>query len=237
MRALIILSLLFASGLSHAEKPSEPDFDTLGGNAILLEKARALQPEKEVRVVQARTVDRRRRTELNFDLSGVMGGETYMHTQTVGVAANYHFNPRWSVGVKYNYAFNSLTAEGEAMVERAEADFQANPENPGVPYPELDYVKDEALAIVNWYPIYGKLNLLDRAVAHFDIYALVGGGQMRLRSGPTSTYTAGAGVGLWLNPHLSTRFEVRYQGYTARYLTGTEDMDLTVASLQMGWLL
>ncbi len=44
-------------------------------------------------------------------------------------------------------------------------------------------MKDEALALLNWYPFYGKLKLSDRKVLHFDVYALGGGGQARLLSG------------------------------------------------------
>lgn len=237
MRGLFIFSLIFQLQLSHASTPAEPDFDSLGGNAILFERARQLEPEKDVRVVQSRTVNRRQRVELDFDMARAFGGETYMNTRTVGLAANYHFNPRLSAGLKYSYAFNTLTAEGRALVDRAAADFQVNPENPSVPFPELDYVKSEVLALGQWYPIYGKLNLMDRAVAHFDVYGLGGGGQIWLRSGPTATYTAGLGVGFWFQRQFSARVEMRYQTYRAQYLSGEQKMDLTIGSVQVGYLL
>ena len=90
---------------------------------------------------------------------------------------------------------------------------------------------------MNWYPLYGKINWFERSVVHFDIYALGGYGQVRLNSGPTSTYTAGGGIGLWITQHFTTRLEMRYQTYAAKYYAGTKDLDLTVGSLQMGWLL
>ncbi len=238
MRWSLLLTLsIWASMPLAMETTSEPDFDSLGGNTILLERAKALEPEKQISIVQTRTVNRRNRIELAPELASTFGGDSYMRTRTLGINAGYHFNPRLSVSLKYNYAFNNLTDEGEAMVDRARADFEANPENPSSPYPDLDYVRDEAMALVNWYPLYGKLNLLNKAVAQFDLYTLAGAGQVRLRSGTTSTYTAGCGIGFWINRNLSTRFEVRYQNYTAQYLTGEKDMDLTIGSLQMGWML
>jgi outer membrane beta-barrel protein len=149
----------------------------------------------------------------------------------------YHFNPRWSLGMKYNYAFNKLTPEGEALVDRAYADFQKNPAKPTTAFPEVAYPKSETLALVNWYPIYGKMNLMDQGVAHFDFYLVGGMGQVSLSSGPTSTYTAGGGVGIWLNQHFSSRVEMRYQNYQAEYLNGKQSLDLAVASFQVGYLL
>jgi outer membrane beta-barrel protein len=103
--------------------------------------------------------------------------------------------------------------------------------------PDIDYPKGQALAMVNWFPVYGKLNLYDLGVVHFDIYAVGGGGQVFLRSGNTATYTAGGGVGFWFSQHLSTRLEVRYQTYEAQKYSGAEKMNLTVAGVQVGYLL
>ncbi len=231
-----VFALLILSGFANAAE-TQPDFDSLGGNTIMLERARALEPQKDVRVVQTRTVDRRHRVELAPEFSDVFGGETFAHTKNIGINLNYHFTPRLSAGLKYNYAFNELTREGQSAVNAATAEFAANPENPTQPFPQIDYVKDEVLALLNWYPIYGKINLLEKSVIHFDVYALGGGGTIRLSSGPTSTYTAGGGIGFWLTQHFTTRLEMRYQNYTAKNNDGDRAMDLTVGSLQMGWLL
>jgi outer membrane immunogenic protein len=241
-RSLLLSLLVFALNAFAAEPPAQPqaaqpDFDSLGGNTILLERARALEPDKNVSIVQGRTVDRRKRVELAPELASVFGGQTYTSTKSIGINANFHFTPRFSVGVKYSYFFNTLSEEGNALVDAALADHQANPENPTVPYPQLDYAKDEVLALMNWYPLYGKINWFDKSVVHFDIYAIGGYGQVRLDSGDSPTYTAGGGIGFWFNQHLSTRFEMRYQNYTAEYFTGKKDMDLTVGSFQMGWIL
>jgi len=234
---LVLLSVFSIVATAAPKAEPEADFDSLGGNTILLDRAKALEPEKNVSVVQARVVDRRHRVEISPEFAGTFGGDAYSRTKTIGLNLNYHFNPRFSVGLKYNYAFNSLTTEGDSMVNKAYADYLADPENPATPYPEIDYMKDEALALLNWYPFYGKLKLTERSVVHFDVYALGGGGQARLLSGPTTTYTAGGGIGFWLSQHVTARLEMRWQNYTAKYLSGEKDLDLTVGSVQMGWLL
>lgn len=234
---LLIFAAQAAQAAGDGSALSDADFDSLGGNKIFLEKAKALQPEENMTIVQNRTVPLTHRVELAPEFSGTFGGDTYSRTKSFGLNALYHFNPRWAVGAKYNYSFNDLTSEGRSLVEQANADRLANPENPTVPFPSVDYPTSEALALVNWSPIYGKLNLMDKAIAHFDFYLVGGYGQVALSSGPTDTYTAGGGLGFWLTKHFSTRVEMRYQNYKAKYFESEKDMDLAIASVQMGWLL
>lgn len=206
------------------------DFDTLGGNDVLLDKARALNPDATISIVQDRVVSRRKRLELSPEIAGVFGGDAYNSTTMYGINAHYHFTPRWSAGVKYLYDTNSLTKEGRFLIE------DTSVTGTGV-IPQIDYPKSELMALINWYPIYGKMNLHDLGVAHFDIYAIGGAGQIQLNSGGTMTYTAGGGIGVWWSKHLTTRAELRYQTYEAQRYTGATRMNLTVAGLQVGYLL
>jgi outer membrane beta-barrel protein len=230
-----VKSLVFAFialGLTSPSFGSEllKDFDTLGGNDVLLEKAKALNPDATIRVVQDRVVSRRKRMEIAPEYSNVLGGDSYNMTHNVGFNAHYHFTPQWSLGVKYNYSFNQLRPEGKFLIEDG-----AGAGQPIIP--DIDYPKSQALALISWYPVYGKMNLYDLGVAHFDVYAIFGGGQIDLKSGSTATYTAGGGVGLWVSQHLSTRFEMRYQTYRASRYTGPVEMHTTVAGIQVGYLL
>lgn len=238
-KLLIVLLSVFQVALADEVKKEDlaADFDSLGGNKTLLERAQALEPEMNVSIVQERVVSRRNRVEIAPEFSGTYGGDTYNRTRSLGLNLHYHFTPRWSVGVKYNHSFNKLTAEGEAMMRESYEDFKNNPENPNVAYPDIDYPKSETLALVNWYPFYGKLNLLEKGILHFDLYMLGGYGQVQLSSGATSTYTGGGGVGFWFTQHFSSRLEMRYQSYKARYLNGEKSMDMAIASIQMGWML
>lgn len=245
----LILSLLagFAAQASEvpAETPApvatpvgiEQEFDGLGGNRILLEKAKALNPETRQTIVQERMVPRRHRLEISPEYSGTFAGDTYSRTQSLGLNLNYHFTPHWSVGVKYNHSFNRLTPEGEKMMNDAYNDYLNNPTSTSRLVPDMDYQKSETLALLSWYPIYGKMNVLDMGVVHFDLYTVAGAGQVELASGRASTATGGLGVGMWLTPNWSSRLEVRYQTHDAQYLDGEKKLDLAVGSFQMGWLL
>jgi outer membrane immunogenic protein len=236
MKTILLASLLIGT-FASAETTTSAEFDSLGGNRIMLERAEALAPDQNVSVVQNRMVPRQRRFEISPEISGTFGGDTYTRTRSFGLNLNYHISSRWSLGAKYNHSFNQLTDEGEAMVNRAYEDFIQNPENPSSSYPQINFPRSESMALVNFYPFYGKISLIDEAVAHFDFYFIGGYGQVKLNDGPTSTYTAGAGLGFWLSHHFTTRMEMRYQNYKAKYLSGEKNMDLAIASFQMGWLL
>ena len=93
------------------------------------------------------------------------------------------------------------------------------------------------MAIANVYPLYGKLNLFDMGVAHFDLYGLAGLGVVQLKSGNAATVSLGAGAGLWLSRNWDTRVELRWQRYRGRRFDGPSDMNLAVLSWQVGYLL
>ncbi|MGZ3746066.1 MAG: outer membrane beta-barrel domain-containing protein, partial [Pseudobdellovibrionaceae bacterium] len=215
----IILALILFSTVSAvaAEENLDSEFDSLGGNKIFLDKAKALEPEKNISIVQNRTVSLEKRFEIAPEFSGTFGGDAYCRTKSIGLNSFYHFNSHWALGAKYNYSFNELTPEGEAMVHQAYEQFKSQPASPSVAYPKVDYPKSEMMALFNYSPIYGKMNLLDKSIVHFDVYLLAGYGKVELSSGGTPTYTTGGGFGFWLNQNFSTRLEMRYQSFTARY--------------------
>lgn len=237
MNKLILAASLALSVPFHAMGAVEDEFDSLGGNTILIEKAKVLNPETTTTVVQERTVSRRNRVEIAPEYSADYGGVTYLQTQSLGLNLHYHINPRWSVGVKYKSFFNKLTPEGEALADLAYQDYQQNPANPTGIYPEVDHPKSETVATVSWYPFYGKLNLLDRSVVQFDGYFLAGAGSVEMKSGGTQTQLVGGGVGFWLNPKLTMRVETTLQKYRAQYHTGAKDLNVGNFAMQMGWML
>ena len=221
-RALVLIYAVV--GLSAGADLME-DFDSLGGNNILLEKAQALNPETQIEVVQERIVSRHSRHELFPELGYVLGGDAYLSTQYLGVNYNYHFNPRWSAGFRYGNYMNELSSEGEKLIEQFSY------------IPEMDWPRQSYMAVVNYYPMYGKFSVFGKGIVHFDFYLLAGYGHIELKSGGTGALTAGAGVGFWLSQHLTSRIEARYMSYTSQRFTGSADMELTVANFSVGYLL
>lgn len=223
-----LFKLLFASTLlvtTMAQADILEDMDSLGGNDVLLEKANALQPDKQVSVVQNRIVDRRFRHEFSPELNYVVGGDAYVQTTNVGLSYNFHITPKFSVGAKYFYSFNELKDEGQNVID-----------NSGY-IPDMDWPKHTYLGMLSYYPFYGKFKFFGNNVVHFDFYMTGGAGQVVLKSGSTMTYAGGGGIGLWLSKHLTSRFEVLYQRYNSARLTGDKTMNVVSLGLSVGYML
>lgn len=201
------------------------DFDTLGGNDVLINRAKQLQPDKDVKIVQNRVVDRRWRNEFSGGYANVLGGDAYLQTQMLNLDYHLHISPYWSVGLGYYSAFNKLSREGRHLL------------NTDGLIPDVDEPQSGYELSVNFSPIYGKINLLNVGVMQFDIYAIGTYGKIMLNSGETDSYTVGAGFGLWISQHLTSRLELRQRFYEARRLGGTVDVDTTIASFSFGYML
>lgn len=210
------------------------DIDSLGGNTELMEMAQNIKSQSRSRIVQERLVPRRHRVEIGLNYGSTFGGDAYLKTQSLGFALDYHITPRWSLGARYYDFTNSLSNEGERIFTQARQNYNAG----GTAYAvDIDYPENAAMAVLNWYPIYGKTSFLDMGVTQFDLYLLAGGGQMTLSSGSTGIYTAGLGMGAWVSKHLSIRAEARYQNYKDQLITGSRNLDTVVGTLGLGWIL
>ncbi len=215
------------------------EMDALGANRDLLKKARAIDPQNRIRVVQNREVDRYYRFEMGINYGMTMGGDPYVNTSLLGGQVDFHFTPRWSIGARYYSSSNSLNAEGKRVFDDAEARRRAGDNT--FRRPGVDYAENEWLGVINWYPIYGKINLFDISVTQFDVYFLGGAGQINLSSGIAPLYTAGGGFGIWWNQHFSTRLEARWQNYSDKIFDGetfnSRNINQTLLTATMGFLL
>jgi outer membrane beta-barrel protein len=224
MKQLFILTFLcFLSLPSNADILK--DFDSLGGNDVLMDRAKALQPEKNVSIVQNRIVDQKWRNEFSAGYTNVVGGDSYLQTQMLSLDYHLHINPYWTVGVGYFSAFNQLSSEGRFLIDQQKL-------VPDIDQPDTGY---EVLG--NFAPIYGKLNMFNMGIVQFDVYALGSYGKIKLKSGETSTYTYGAGFGLWLSQYLTTRFEIKQRYYQAQRFGGATDINTTTVGLSFGYML
>ena len=213
------------------------DFDSLGGNADLLQKLKVQAKKGTIRIVQKRLVDRTQRWEFSSEYLYSSRGNSYLDSTSTGFTISYHLNPRWSLGMKYHYFFNQLTPEGKNLVEEAQRVQRIDPKTELALIPELNWPKTSVLAAMSYYPIYGKLNIFDKGIVHFDIYGTLGAGQMTLRKGSSMTYFTGLGFGLWLSQHLTGRLEYNYQAYNAQYLQGEQEQNINTISFGIGYLL
>jgi outer membrane beta-barrel protein len=211
------------------------DVDNLASNQELIDKAKALQPNNKIRIVQKREVDRHWRLELGGFYGLVNGGDSYLTSRQWGASVDLHINPHWSLGLRYLENKNEFTSEGKRVMSEANTQYQAG--NRDYRVPAVDYPINSQLAVISWYPMYGKISWFEMGTSQFDFYALAGAGQTKLASGTTPLYTAGGGMGMWWNQWLTSRLELRYQRYQDHVYTGYRNIDEAVAQLGLGILL
>lgn len=242
----IILSLLFLSPAYAKTKKNrtqntyaksinvDQQIDQLGSNEEIIKKARALQPNNTMSIVQKRQVDRTLRAEIGGSYGFINGGDSYVESRNLGAMLEFHVTPRWSLGLRYNDYQNGLTSEGQKLYDQAKKDHDA-----GLPYtaPGIDWPLRSYIAMLSWYPIYGKVSWFESAVSQFDFYVTAGGGQVTLNSGSSAIYTGGVGMGMWVNSWLTTRMEVRYQNYQDLVQTEKRNVDSLVLQLGIGFML
>lgn len=218
----------------------EQQVDTLGSNEDIIEKAKTLQPNNSMKIVQKRQVDRNLRPEIGLSYGFVNGGDTYLNTRNWGANFDFHINPRWSLGLRYNDNKNELTSEGKRIADVALAKQNAGATDYVVP--EIAFPIRSYMGMISWYPIYGKISWFESAVSQFDFYLTAGGGQVQTKNvlGQTNTsaiYTGGMGMGLWVNSWLTSRVEVRYQNYQDRVTSGTRNIDSIIMQIGIGIML
>lgn len=231
---LTLIAAFIMANQALAKDSLLDDMNSLGGNKKLIKMARDIDPNNKVRIVQNRLVDRNLRLELGVNYGAFHGGDPYLNTDQLGGSVDFHINPLFSVGVRYFNHSSTLTSEGQRRVTQAAS---ARTLGSDTGRPDSDFPIESYMGVINFYPTYGKMNLLDFSVVHFDFYLLGGAGQMVLESGNSETYTAGAGVGFWFTQHLSSRIEARYQTYEDRAFNQTRSLNMTVISASLGVLL
>lgn len=230
---LIYASTLFLNFYSFSAKATE--WESLGSSEAILKKAKAIDANNKVRVVQKRSVER----DLRFEISGhygfINGGDSYVKTQTGGLQLEFHVNPKFSLGLRYNTYFNGLTSEGERIYNDAEKSILNGNQ---AQLPEIDYPLNSQLATVSWYPIYGKLNFFDEAITQFDLYLMAGAGSVKLETAKNATLlSAGTGVGIWFSQHIMARGELRYQGYKDTAYSKNQQVNTMALQFSLGLLL
>lgn len=243
MKKLLTAVLAFSCFVNFAQAEAKKstrnlknDFETLGDNQDVVERVKNLDTQQKVRIVQNRLVDRNNRIELSVNGSLLNGGDSYVKTKNAGASLDYHINPRWSVGVQYQKSYNDLTSEAKSIYDRVKT---CQSEGPGCNerFPALDYPTQATLATINYYPIYGKLNLFDSSIAHFDVYTMLGYGSINLLSGTSSLMTVGLGTGIWLNSRFTARLEGRYLRYQDLLLTDKRQQSQFQALASLGMLI
>jgi outer membrane immunogenic protein len=229
---LSIMLLALNTFAAPRKKSVFNDLDSLGSNKAIAERAKAIDANNRVRVVQNRSVDRDLRFEFGVNYGTIAGGDAYVDSSALGFMADFHITPKISLGVRHLDINSALSAEGKRVMDASLADSN-------VLRPEIDFPESSTMGVITLYPMYGKLNFFDVGITQFDVYMLGGYGQMKTQNGSSPTWTAGGGIGIWWAKHISSRIEARYQDYQDTLTTNgvSREQGITSFSVGIGFLL
>lgn len=138
-------------------------------------------------VVLRKTYPKKSRIEIE-GTGGLVLNQSYTNTMLFGAGVNYFWSEEWGVGVEAMMASNTDKSERECL-----ENFYNDPENVvsaecgdgsdltgranfGPAYVPVRQTNTLLGAHAIWNPVYGKQIILLRAVTHFDLYVLAGGG-------------------------------------------------------------
>ncbi len=138
-------------------------------------------------VVLRKTYPKKTRVEIE-GTGGLVLNQSYTNTMLFGAGVNYFWSEEWGVGVEAMMASNTDKSERECL-----ENFYNDPENVvsaecgdgsdltgranfGPAYVPVRQTNTLLGAHAIWNPVYGKQIILLRAVTHFDLYVLAGGG-------------------------------------------------------------
>jgi len=172
--------------------------------------------------------------------SGLMSSEPFFWYLPVGARLDYYVSDNFGIEVEGSY----MNLQGilrhdtdlTSFVEKERADFDRKTH-------ALDTFQWRAHALAVWHPFYGKLALLQRKLAHFDLSFAAGFGAVSVnRPNQTRTdseqvvtpeFVFGGGVHFFTSEHVTLRFTGRgyvYQGPMNYKDTETGDLHVSVAN-------
>jgi outer membrane beta-barrel protein len=168
----IALTALFLAGVTPVFAATSGEYQRAGdGTEVVLRK----------------TYPKKSRIEIE-GTGGLVLNQSYTNTMLFGAGVNYFWSEEWGVGVEAMMASNTDKSERECL-----ENFYNDPENVvsaecgdgsdltgranfGPAYVPVRQTNTLLGAHAIWNPVYGKQIILLRAVTHFDLYVLAGGG-------------------------------------------------------------
>ncbi|MGZ3687743.1 MAG: outer membrane beta-barrel domain-containing protein [Bdellovibrionota bacterium] len=205
-RALLLISLLVPALSFGAEAPKPaPSAAPLAPGAdpkrldvdSLKQKYWAHGTDGEYNVVQNRIYTKA--LKINVEpMGGFIGSDPFLNTWVYGLQVG--FNPLEYLGfdVIYLHASTAPTSANSALLAASGFGANSNPIN--------NIIGGELTGSF----LYGKLSLLGKAIIHFDLYALAGGGAIFANNGASGTGWVGFGEQAFITTWLTFRTDFRF---------------------------
>ena len=210
---LAVLLIAFSSASAFAQEDGDEDVPE-GPLGEELEDYWSV--DREVDVIKQKLYSREGRFAVGLH-AGVMSSEPFFWYLPVGLRLDYYFSDNWGVELEGSYMgqdgiFRHKTDLTNFVIAEQEDSFDPKTD-------ALDQFKWRAHAMAVWHPFYGKIALLQRKLAHFDLNFAAGFGAVSLTR-PNKTRDAfddkiapefafGGGLQFFTSEHVTLRLSGR----------------------------
>jgi outer membrane beta-barrel protein len=216
--AVFAVVALVASPVAAQEEPTEDDDVPEGPLSEQLDDYWSV--DRDVDAIKNKMFRREGRVAVGL-YGGIMSSEPFFWYSPVGLRVDYYLSDNFGLELEGSYM-------GAKNLLRHDTDLTGFVRNEKPGFDEssdaLDIFKWRAHALAVWSPFYGKLALLQRKLAHFDLNLAAGFGAVSIeRPNKTRTdsqgivtpeFVFGGGVQFFANNHITIRFTGRGYVYS-----------------------
>ena len=205
-RAIPMLVALALLALSATPAAAKTPTDKEMGDELERDLEKKWGRTRAVQVVVDRLYPKASRFELDV-FFGVLPNDAFLLYLTPGLRMAWHFDEHWALELGGAYSLGVDTGLRKQL-EQGDALIQAR-------------LRDQVIArfglAVVWSPFYGKFAMLNKKVAHFDMFLLFEAGgvyvqgedSLGLKGGVWPEVGLGLGIRFFLSKRVSLRFEFR----------------------------
>lgn len=211
--AVLAVVALAASPATAQDEPTEDEDVPEGPLSEQFEDYWSV--DREVDAIKNKMFRREGRLAVGLH-GGIMSSEPFFWYSPVGLRLDYYLSDNFGLELEGSYMLRHDT-DLTGFVRSEKAGFDESRD-------ALDIFKWRAHALAVWSPFYGKLALLQRKLAHFDLNLAAGFGAVSLeRPNKTRTnsegvitpeFVFGGGVQFFANNHITVRFTGRGYVYS-----------------------
>lgn len=156
--------------------------------------------DTDPKVVQNRIYKKEHKLELQAFV-GTISSDPFLSVRNTGFSFGFHFTESLALNALYWKAYSSKSSSLDRLEQ--ETGRSANTNDP----------KSFSGGEFAYSPIYGKLSVFGKAILHYDLHFLAGGGVTNTLSGKYTTLHLGLGQQIYLSKVFALRLDYRLMRY------------------------
>jgi outer membrane immunogenic protein len=207
MKKWFVALLLFSTTAFAADQSLEGNLKTLDLSDTATPKSIA---NEKFYAIQSRNYPLKYRTEVGIGYGYNLSGNSFLRSDQLTFAVQFHFNDSWSLAIARSQVYNEFSSTADNMVNES-----------GV-LPEVAFLKSRNEIRAEYNLFYGKFRFTKDQALYFDQYLGLGAAQNELNTGTKTGPVADAGFVFWIGKRASLRAGLKDYYYEETTSRGSE---------------